>query len=348
MYLSLFALGLTVAAVCAGTLPTSYADKTVTAAHFAMAAAYSQRHGGETLRVDQDGACLFEDYANGYSADTPHKIYSGTKSFIAVLCAIAQRDQLLSFGEPACATITEWQGDSRSQIIIRQLLAQNDGLDPDAGTYIYPYRNQLAAALRVPLIDRPGSRFHYGAVNYQALGEILQRKLHAGGTDLESYMHEKLLDPLGINVTSWKEDDAGEPMIHTGLELSTAQWIKFGDFLATGRARSVPISRSLLLPLFIPDLATNPAYGLGFWLNHPQHSPPPQKLHDLVIAMDGRQILPGGPAGLFACIGSGRQRLYIWPAARLAIARFGYQTPFSDGDFLSRLLRGIPQPESRR
>jgi hypothetical protein len=38
--------------------------------------------------------------------------------------------------------------------------------------------------------------------------------------------------------------------------------------------------------------------------------------------------------------------LYMIPSQDLVIVRFGYDEPFSDGDFLSRLLTGRPHSDA--
>src|ERR1700761_6076061 len=90
----------------------------VTQAHFANAAHYSATHGGLAVRVEQGGHLLFESYADGFSASTPHKIYSGTKSFFAVAAIVAQQEGLLSLNEKACDTLPEWRRDGRRAITI--------------------------------------------------------------------------------------------------------------------------------------------------------------------------------------------------------------------------------------
>jgi CubicO group peptidase (beta-lactamase class C family) len=318
----------------------------ITAADFASAAHYSRSHGGLALRVEQGGAVIYENYAPGFSASTPHKIYSGTKSFIAVAALIAMQEGLLTLDEKASDTLTEWRGDRRSAITLSQLLSHTSGLDPD-GDLIYPYRDQLAAAVRVHLIDPPGSRFHYGAVGYQTFGEILRRKLRLKDRSVEGWLRDELFDPLDIDIADWKHDEAGNPLIHSGLSLSAEEWAKFGEFIngVRNNKQKQLITNQLLAILFTGHKA-NPAYGMGFWLNRPPPVPRLQPITDLQLAIDGDQLYPGGPRDLVAAIGSEKQRLYMIPSLDLVVVRFGQETAFSDGDFLSRLLTGRPHPDA--
>jgi CubicO group peptidase (beta-lactamase class C family) len=317
----------------------------VTPAHFADAAHYSVDHGGVAVRVEQGGRLLFENYARGFSASKPHKIYSGTKSFFAVAALVAEKEGLLSLDEKASDTLPEWRDDGRRDITIRELLSQTSGLATDLG-YLYPYRDQLAAALRVPLIDTPGARFHYSGVNYQAFGEILKRKLHARRESIRDFMEDKIFDPLDIDVAAWTRDDAGSPLIHSGISLTAKNWAKFGEFInRTCEGTSFRVVSAQQLAKLLTSSGPNPAYGLGFWLNRPPPDPQEQPIKVLQLAIDGDQLYPGGPRDLIAAIGSGHQMLYMIPSQDLVIVRFAYDVPFSDGDFLSRLLTGRPNPD---
>jgi CubicO group peptidase (beta-lactamase class C family) len=312
--------------------------------NFALAAQYSRDHGGDGMRVEQFGKLAGEDYAKGFSAGSPHKLYSGTKNFVAVGVLIAAQEGLLDLDEPACLTLTEWRTDGRRAITIRELLHQTSGLGT-GNDVIYEARDQIAAAVRVHLVDPPGTRFHYGPSNYQALGEILRRKLRASHRSVEGFLRDRVFNPLDIDIADWKHDDAGQPMLHTGLMLTLEEWCKFGRMiLAGGRARFGPLIDPQLFPQLFVGTRANPAYGLGFWLNH--RVPHTQPIRDLLVAIDGEQIYPGGPTDIVAAEGAGKQRLYIIPSRGLIIARFGWQTAFSDGDFLSRLLTGQPHPDA--
>ena len=318
----------------------------LTAKNFAMAAQYSRNHGGVALRVEQGGRLLYESYAPGWSASTPHKIYSGTKSFVAVAALVAEREGLLTLDEKASDTLTEWRGDGRRSITIGQLLSHTSGLDPD-GDLIYPYRDQMAAAVRVHLVAAPGSQFHYGAVNYQAFGELLRRKLLPKHESVEDYIKDKVLDPLDIDLDSWVRDDAGHVLIHSGMLLSSEEWAKFGRFIdesLAGRGRTM--SCCSLVPCLMTGHRANPAYGFGFWLNRPPPEPRLQSIKILQMAIDGDQLYPDGPRDLIAAIGTDKQRLYMIPSLDLVVTRFAYETRFSDGDFLSRLLTGKAHPDA--
>ncbi len=318
----------------------------VTPANFAMAAAFSRSHGGLTLRVEKGGRVIGEDYIQGFSADTPHRIFSGTKNFVAITALIAQQEGLLDLDEPASKTLTEWQHDRRRSITLNQLLSQTSGLEPGADI-IGSARDQMAAALDVRLIDPPGTRFHYGPVGYQAFGEVLKRKLRPSGRSVEGYMRAKLFNPLHIDIASWKHDDAGNPLLHAGLWLTTEEWIKLGQFVLDELDHNKKqVVNPEMFPLLFIGHHANPAYGLGFWLNRPPPSPRLQKMTDLQPAIDGPQLYPGGPKDLYAACGTSKQRLYIIPSLDLVIVRFGYSNPFSDGDFLSRLLTGKPHPDA--
>jgi CubicO group peptidase (beta-lactamase class C family) len=311
--------------------------------HVSLADRYSRAHGGLALVIEQDGQVVCDDHS-GLAADAPWRIYSGTKNFLAVTFLIAAQNGLLSLGEPASLTLTEWRHDRRRTITIRQLLNQTSGLDPSAGM-IGDSRDQMAAAVHARLRAAPGAEFHYGPANYQALGEILRRKLHASGLSVDDYMHRVIFDPLDIDIAAWAHDDAGNPLLHAGIQLTTDNWLKFARFLlhhgtVNGRALLTPASFAQLFQ----GTSANPAYGLSFWINRPEDGGQPMR--DLQPAMDGEQLYAGGPRGLYAAEGTDKQRLYVIPSRDLVIVRFSEGGHFSDQDFLSRLLTGQPKPDA--
>jgi CubicO group peptidase (beta-lactamase class C family) len=304
---------------------------------------YSESHGGLALVIVQGDSVLCENHS-GLDADAPWRIYSGTKNFVAITILIAAQNGLLSLDEPASLTLSEWRHDRRRTITIRQLLNQTSGLDP-SGALIGDAPDQMAASVRARLRAAPGAEFHYGPANYQALGEILRRKLRASGTSVEDYMHRVIFDPLDIDVAAWAHDDAGHPLMHAGIQLTTGNWLKLGRFLLN---HGTVNGQTLLTPRSFAQLFqgsdANPAYGLSFWLNRAENGGQPMR--DLQPAMDGEQLFAGGPRGIYAAEGTDKQRLYLIPSRDLVVVRFADGGRFSDQDFLSRLLTGQPKPDA--
>jgi CubicO group peptidase (beta-lactamase class C family) len=335
-------LGLVAQAGAAPLPPTHIAP--LTPEHVAMADRYSQTHNGLALVIVQGGRTLCDDHSRLPEGE-PFRIYSGTKNFVALTCLIAAQTGLLSLDEPASLTLTEWRHDRRRSITIRQLLNQTSGLDPSAGM-IGDSRDQMGAAVQARLRAAPGDEFHYGPANYQALGEILRRKLARTGTSVQDYMERVIFDPLDVDVSAWARDDAGQPLMHAGIQLTTENWLKFGLFILH---RGAVGGRQLVEPRLFAQLFTgtdaNPAYGLSFWLNRAEDGGQPMR--DLQPAMDGEQLDAGGPRDIAAAEGSDKQRLYVIPSRDLVIVRFAAGGRFSDQDFLSRLLTGRARPDAR-
>src|SRR2546421_2299353 len=196
----------------------------------ARAAAYSEKNRGFSMLVMQNGKTLFEHYANGGGADMRCKIFSGTKSFwgIAALCAV--RDGLIKLDDHVADTITEWKNDNRkSQITIRQLLNQTDGIEPAPHLHSDSIRDRNAMAVQLPLVHSPGAAFAYGPSHLQIFNELLRRKLN--GRSTISYIGENVLSPLGLTSLEFKKDGRGNPLPASGFELSAREWASFGQMI---------------------------------------------------------------------------------------------------------------------
>ena len=199
---------------------------------FQAAADYLRSCDGHALLVYRDGQLLFEDYQNGHRRDNPHRLASGTKSFVGVLAMMAVADGLLTLEEKAADTLAEWQSDPRKALItVRQILTLTSGIaggeTGDVPSYSEAVRN---AEVKAP----PGEKFSYGPVPFQCFGELLRRKLKARGETVEAYLQRRLLGPLGLTVASWRKDADGQPHLPSGAMLTAREWAKFGQFVLQG------------------------------------------------------------------------------------------------------------------
>jgi CubicO group peptidase (beta-lactamase class C family) len=130
------------------TSPSAVAE--IQAADCARAAKYSESKRGVSMLVIQNGRTIFEHYANGGSARGKWPIFSGTKSFWGIAALAAARDGLFKLDDPVSDTITEWRSNPRkSQITIRELLNQTDGIEGASRLQRASIRDRNAMAIRL-------------------------------------------------------------------------------------------------------------------------------------------------------------------------------------------------------
>lgn len=306
---------------------------------YRLAAQYSKETNGLSVLIMKGEKIVFEDYANGHSAEKPWILASGTKSFSGVVLAAAIEDKLVkSFDEKVSDTIVEWKSDpQKANITLRQLLSLTSGIDAGQIGRVPSYND----AINSPVSFTAGTNFEYGPVPFQTFGEVMKRKLAAKKETVFGYLERRILKPIGLSVAFWRRVD-GDPLLPQGASLTAREWVKFGLFLKNGgKWNGKQIVKKKLLDELVIGSKANPAYGITFWLNHDG------------IKADGNQRKPrnnmenirqngviSGVKDLYMAAGALNQRLYIIPSLDLVIVRQGKQGKYEDHEFLERLLPG--------
>jgi CubicO group peptidase (beta-lactamase class C family) len=296
------------------------------------------------MLVIQNGRTIFEHYANGGSATGRWPIFSGTKSFWGIAALAAVHDRLFRLDDAVSDTIAEWKNDSRkSQITIRQLLSQTDGIAGASYLQRPTIRDRNAMALQLPVIAEPGSAFIYGPSHLQIFSELLRRKLK--GRSVIGYFETHVSNRLGLRDLNYKKDPRGNPLPATGFELTTRDWARLGDLvLGNGNYHGREIVPANLLREAFVGSRANPAYGLTFWLNE---QAPNAREADMERMLDlqwqnaqwnGVCICKDAPADMVVALGSHYQRLFIIPSLKAIIVRQGLSGSFSDATFLRLVL----------
>lgn len=285
------------------------------------AANYLKDHNGHAMLVYHRDKLVFEEYFNGWSADKPHRLASGTKSFSGAMLAAAVEDGLLKLDEKVADTIVEWKDDPRkSQVTIRQLLSLTSGV------YGGSTRESSPSYARAVIIAGakfwPGQRFQYGPIPYQVFGELMRRKLAEKNESVEAYLKRRILDPIGLKPSGWVKDVNGNIHLPNGASMTAREWAKFGLLIQhRGKWQDRQIVPAKVLQECFVGTGANPYYGLTFWLKGGGRVP-----DDLVMAQ-----------------GLGMQRLYIVPSIELVVVQFAETDRFVETDFLERLLTGLKQ-----
>ncbi len=139
---------------------------------------------------------------------TVFSLASITKTFTAILTMALVEDGRLSLGDPISKYLSGLP-EIWKPITVRQLLTHTSGipsfatLDKDpcpVGKQFRDYTREdvLKEVSCFPLEFAPGERFAYGDTNYHLLGMIVER---VSGKSYETFLHERVLDPLGMKDT---------------------------------------------------------------------------------------------------------------------------------------------------
>ena len=266
------------------------------------ALAYARKHQLQAFAIERDREIVAQEYGAAFSAEAPHPLYSGTKSFWGVAAIYGQRDGLLQLDELVADTIESWKEDPwKRRVTLRMLLSLTSGFGfGGLGSAVPPYPR----ALEMQLKNEPGTTFTYGGIPLQVFGAVLARKLSPKTP--HRYLHERVLEPAGVRVAFWRKLADGTQPLPTGASVSAADWLAYGRFVMR--------ERTALAECFAGSSA-NARYGLGWWLR-----------------------APGAPDDLFYASGSGGQALYVVPSLKLIAVHFGKSASYKHETLLKRLF----------
>jgi CubicO group peptidase (beta-lactamase class C family) len=306
----------------------------------APAAAYSAAHAGDAVLVFHHDSLVFEQYQNGWKAEQPHQLASGTKTFTCGSAdGLLQLDKsVVAQMDPQMTQMTQMD-PQMTRILgattVRQLLNLTSGLGVDENG-------------KLVRVSPPGQKFAYGGVSFLLFNQLLAAKLPDG--DVIGYLKRRIFTPLGITSVTMQPGN-----LASGAALTARDWGKFGVLLLQrGRWRGRQLVPAAAVAECGKGSEANPFYGLGVWLNpapldrgSDSLAPPSlrsgRRLGATVQRADSTDRIinaPDLPHDLMLAAGSGGQRLYILPTQGLVVVRFGHNTgpDYRDGEFLRLLL----------
>ncbi|WP_372369277.1 serine hydrolase domain-containing protein [Candidatus Uabimicrobium sp. HlEnr_7] len=318
--------------------------------NYQLAAKFSKKRAGKALIVIQGYNIVFEEYQNGHAAEVPLHIWSGTKGFTGAMGMCAVNDGIISIDEKIADTISEFKNDSlKAKITVRHLmnftsgLKNNFGLTKDMMKEKQTIKDIYKAAIELPAIYEPGSRFVYGGVHHLVLGAFLRKKLQQNPL---AYMEKKIFTPIGFRYSGWYKDSQGNPALPFGCWTTAREWAKFGILMRDdGKWKNKQvIPKGILKQCTIPT-PVMPVFGFGFWLN--REVPAKYRKHlgfffrMRTNALFGPAIYPRGSKDIFVAAGHLGNRCYVIPSKNLVIVRLGSKNHQDfDTKFLKRILDG--------
>lgn len=163
--------------------------------------------------VWQHDSLIFEQYWNGWDADSVSNSFSVAKSYISVLTGIAMGEGVIqSVFQPVGDFIPEYKEGCYAKINLWHLLTMSTGLDwsesgadpfSDNAKGYYGY-NVRELSLKQPCREEPGKEFDYISGSTQIMAEVLEA---AYGKPLDELVREKIWGPLGCEHDAyWGKD----------------------------------------------------------------------------------------------------------------------------------------------
>ncbi|MBI3882179.1 MAG: DUF1343 domain-containing protein [Verrucomicrobia bacterium] len=112
------------------------------------------------------------------------------------------QDGRVKLDDAAKKFLPEFTGDGRDEITVRRLLTHTSGLRPD--TDLKDQRDGYDTGIRLALAEKPlkppGTEFKYSDINFELLGEIVQR---ASGVPLDEFAARRIFRPLKMSDTGF-------------------------------------------------------------------------------------------------------------------------------------------------
>lgn len=304
----------------------------------------------DALLVIRDGRLVYERYAGATGPQTPHLIWSASKSLLAVLLGVAYGEGRFQLQDPAAKYYPALQ--QHPAITQEHLLHWASGLDWQedyeyaplnssvvAMLYTRGHRDMAAFTAQRAASSPPGQDFRYSSGDSNLLAASLRGMV--GAENYPDYPWQALFDPLGITQAVWERDAAGTFVASSYLYLTARDLARVGLLMQReGRWRD-----RQLLPKAWVEFSRTPFAGYRanqdvavagghWWLNR---------------SVDGApRPWPDAPEDSYAALGHWGQALYVLPSERLVIVRYGDDRDgsYQHNELLKRVIATFAVPGS--
>ncbi len=220
------------------------------------------------------GRVVAEGWWAPYGAQSPHSLYSLSKSFASTAVGLAISEGKLSVDDEVLKFFPDDAPPHPSENL--KSMRVSDLLRMSSGQQIEPARTSgepwTRTFLAQPVPFKPGTHFLYNTSGTYMLSAIVQK---VTGMTVLNYLRPRLFDPLGIRNPTWETSPQGISAGGFGLSICTEDIAKFGQlYLQRGNWQGKQI-----VPAAWVDAATarqtsngsNPksdwdlGYGYQFW-----------------------------------------------------------------------------------
>ncbi len=180
-----------------------------------------------SIMILRHGKVAFETWADPYSPDMPHAMYSVSKSFTSAAVGFAVNEGLISLDTRLIDIFPEFRKEepdgNLEMLSVHHLLCMQSG--KSVSVFTDKGKNQwIKDFFDAPWKFRPGDGWEYISENQYMLCAMLVR---VTGMSVIDYLTPRLFAPLGIDIPFWEHDIDGIEAGGWGLFLKTEDLAKF-------------------------------------------------------------------------------------------------------------------------
>jgi CubicO group peptidase (beta-lactamase class C family) len=174
------------------------------------------------------GSVVAEGWWAPYDADSPHSLYSLSKSFTSTAVGLAIAERKLSLNDEVLKFFTEDApsdpSDNLKSMRVSDLLRMSTGHQSEPGRS--PDEPWTKTFLTHPVPFKPGTHFLYNTSATYMASAIVQK---ATGMTVLDYLKPRLFEPLGIEHPTWEASPQGITTGGYGLSIRTEDIAKLGQ-----------------------------------------------------------------------------------------------------------------------
>lgn len=185
-----------------------------------------------SVMIRRHGNIVAQGWWEPYAPETPHLLWSLSKSFTSTAIGIAQDEGLLSIDDLVISFFPEDAPENPSANLeamrIRDLLRMNTGQANEPSFRNLQTDNWVRAFLEHPVDYKPGTHFKYNSMATYMCSAIIQK---VSGMSTLDYLTPRLFEPMEINKPTWESCPMGISVGGWGLSVTTEDISKFGQLM---------------------------------------------------------------------------------------------------------------------
>ena len=199
--------------------------------NFVEAAEKERKDDLHSFILLRHGQIAAQGWWNPYNPESPHMLFSLSKSFTSTAIGIAQAEGLLNINDKVISFFPDKMPKDSSKNLqamrIRDLLTMNTGHNDDAtGRMTKDSTSWIKGFLSLPVEHKPGTHFVYNSAATYMLSAIIQK---VTGKTLLDYLTPRLFEPLGIQHATWDSSPEGINIGGWGLKVRTKDIASLGQ-----------------------------------------------------------------------------------------------------------------------